>query len=175
MAPLSLEYTSTRVINLIIHSFLKCIYYHMIAKKSTRIYQAFTNASNSRIREDPKKSRGKRDAGLVGQSMGEGRKEGRKARWYQRGGGNPAGFNHRPTRRLDRRGSPSAFLSLLWPLLPHAEEVSKLLSSVGVAAGRTRPRGLARECKRQAVLCGSGLSRTHRRVAIDISREASSR
>jgi len=41
--------------------------------------------------------------------MGEGRKEGRKTRRYRRGGGNPAGFNHRPTRRRDRRGSPSAF------------------------------------------------------------------
>lgn len=69
----------------------------------------------------------------------EGSKEG-KARRYQRGGGNPAGFNHRPTRRRDRRDSPSASYSLA-PPPPRSEKVSKLLSSAelprdGVGGGR---------------------------------------
>lgn len=68
---------------------------------------------------------------------GEGRKEGRKARRYRRGGGNPAGFNHRPTRR---RGSPSAFYPFT-PLPPHSEEVSKLLSSAGLSRDGWRGRG----------------------------------
>jgi len=73
-----------------------------------------------------------------------GRKEGRKARRYRRGGGNPAGFNHRSTRR---RGSTSAFYPFA-PSPPHSEEVSKLLSSTGLPrdgrGGGRGPRGLVR-------------------------------
>ena len=102
----------------------------------------------------PKEATGERDAGLVGQSTGEGRKEGRKARRYRRGGGNPAGFNHRPTRRPDRRGPPSASYPSRAPLLPHAEEVSKLLSSAGLPRvgreGRGEISGVGEGCKRQA-------------------------
>lgn len=96
------------------------------------------------------KCRTRRTINDVGGGGGEGRKEGRKARRYRRGGGNPAGFNHRPTRR---RGSPSAF----YPL--HAPPPSPTPSFGGgfeasllreAAAGRVRgtgregPRGLAR-------------------------------
>lgn len=167
-----------QVINLIIHSFLNCIYYHTTAKKSTRVYQAFTNASNPHISEDPKKSRGNEMQDSQDNQRGkEGRKEGRRGDI-----GEVAVI-----RRVLIIGRLVAWIAVV----PLRRPIPLVLSPLsygggfeasllrGIAAGLTRGTGetpgVGEGCKRQAVLCGSGLSRTHRRVAIDISREGSSR